>query len=83
MGLMGCTNPRQGTDLDSILTCLEKALRYSVRTGHPRYFDKLCHGSESVGEFGKAGAKRCSLSLSLSLSLCVCIPAAHAAPAHH
>ena len=36
--------PDEGTDLDSIVRCLEKALRYSVRTGHPRYFDKLCHG---------------------------------------
>ena len=50
--------PEHGTDLDSIIKCLDKALRYSVRTGHPRYFDKLCHGSESVGQ---VGVLRCGL----------------------
>lgn len=42
--------PDEGTDLDTIVGCIEKTIQYSVRTGHPRYFDKLCHGSESVGQ---------------------------------
>lgn len=42
--------PDEGTDLDTIVECIKKTIAYSVRTGHPRYFDKLCHGSESVGQ---------------------------------
>eukprot|EP00941_MAST-03F_sp_MAST-3F-sp1_P003942 g3942.t1 len=45
--------PTKGQSLDEIVDAVGKALRYSVRTAHPRYFDKLCHGSDSVGQIAE------------------------------
>lgn len=46
----GSAMPTQPGSHDDILDGIQIALDYSVRTGHPRFFDKLYAGSDSIGQ---------------------------------
>ena len=42
--------PAQAGTHDEVLDGIQAALDFSVRTGHPRFFDKLYAGSDSIGQ---------------------------------
>ncbi|EGD74373.1 hypothetical protein PTSG_06384 [Salpingoeca rosetta] len=47
---MGIELPEEGTGTDEIVERIDRVLKYSVRTGHPRFLDKLYAGSDPVGQ---------------------------------
>jgi glutamate/tyrosine decarboxylase-like PLP-dependent enzyme len=50
---LGVTFGEDGHSLDAVLSAAEKALRYSVRTGHPRFFNQLYGGVDAAGIVGE------------------------------
>lgn len=57
----GSAMPAQPGTHDDILDGIQIALDYSVRTGHPRFFDKLYAGSDSIGQVrSSASTAHCS-----------------------
>lgn len=43
--------PAEGSSMSELVAAVEQLLEYSVRTGHPRFMDRLFAGSEPVGYF--------------------------------
>lgn len=42
--------PEEGQSMEKSVEDIKKALEYSVRTAHPRFFDKLYAGSDPIGQ---------------------------------
>eukprot|EP00049_Salpingoeca_infusionum_P002085 m.53943 g.53943 ORF g.53943 m.53943 type:complete len:358 (+) comp11378_c1_seq2:272-1345(+) len=51
--VMDFTPPEQGKEMAELVECIKTTMKYSVRTGHPRFFDKLYAGSDSIGQLGE------------------------------
>jgi glutamate decarboxylase len=49
---LGLTFDEEGRSPEAVLEAAEKALRYSVRTGHPRFFNQLYGGVDPAGILG-------------------------------
>jgi hypothetical protein len=64
----GSAMPATAGSHDEVLSGIQAALDYSVRTGHPRFFDKLYAGSDSIGQV-RAASPVCITVCSASLSL--------------
>lgn len=43
----------EGQSLESIVEHVTQTLRYSARTGHPRFYDKLFAGTDPVGQLAE------------------------------
>ncbi len=52
-GLLALELPRQGLPIESVLEQAETLLRYSVRTGHPRFFNQLFNHLDPAGVVGE------------------------------
>lgn len=58
----GSAMPARAGTHDEVLDGIQVALDYSVRTGHPRFFDKLYAGSDSIGQVRSgASASSCTM----------------------
>eukprot|EP01147_Barroeca_monosierra_P000560 gene560-3877_t len=47
---LGITLPVEGVNIEEVVKRIDLVLKHSVRTGHPRFLDKLFAGSDPIGQ---------------------------------